>query len=257
MRLSVALGCLLLVGCAGPHSTGALWAQQNLEQETAMYRLSDAQRADRAHAFELGLVDDVLAAERARVESSLPACPGSDRQPLAVSAGDRLRDSVRVRAKDDPGRLVTLAQVALADWRVRRGRATGDATFCNAAQQALEGSGVRGQGSGVSPGVETDFLAGLGNATVTRDSRHGRVADVAWPASVALSNYALGYVDTVNAMAPLPQYLAAVYGGELLGAAAAPALNGATPESLVDRVAPDYPDWEPDALYAALTAGRT
>ena len=72
-----------------------------------------------------------------------------------------------------------------------------------------------------------------------------------WPASVALSTYALGYVDTVQAMAPLPQYLAAVYGGGLvLGTATAPALNGAeTPESLVDRFAPAYPDWEPDALY--------
>ena len=33
MRLVLPLACLLLVGCAGPHSTGALWAQQNLEQE--------------------------------------------------------------------------------------------------------------------------------------------------------------------------------------------------------------------------------
>jgi len=73
---------------------------------------------------------------------------------------------------------------------------------------------------------------------------------------VALSNYALGYVDTVQAMAPLPHYLAAVYGGGLvLGPAKAPALNGAeTPESLVDRFAPAYPEWEPDGLYAALVA---
>jgi hypothetical protein len=250
MRLSVALGCLLVVGCAGPHSTGALWAQQNLEQETAVYRLTDAQRADQAHAFELGLAGELLAAERARVESSLQACPGSERQPLGVSVGDRPRDSVRIRAQDDPTRLASLAQVALADWRVRRGRATGDGRFCDAARQVLAGAGV-------SPEVESDFLTGLGNATVTRDSVQGVVADAAWPASVALSSYALGYVDTVQAMAPLPQYLAAVYGGELVGDATAPALNGATPESLVDRFAPAYPAWEPDALYAALVAGQT
>ena len=101
-----------------------------------------------------------------------------------------------------------------------------------------------------------DPFSGLGMATVSRDPLHGVVADPAWPASVALSNYALGYVDTVQAMAPLPQYLAATYGGGLvLGTATGPALIAAeTPESLVDRFAPAYPEWEPDALYAALVA---
>ena len=256
MRLSVVLGCLLLVGCTGPHSAGALWAQQNLEQETALYRLSAAQRADRVLAFELGLADESLAAERARIEAGLLACPGpgGDRQPLALSVGDRPRDIVRIRAQDDPGRLASISQIALADWRLRRARATGQASFCDDARQAL--SGVRGEGSGISTGAEADLLDGLGTATVTRDQLHGAVADQAWPASVALSSYALGYVDTVQAMAPLPHYLAAVYGGGLvLGTATAPALNGAeTPESLVDRFAPAYPEWEPDGLYAALVA---
>jgi hypothetical protein len=250
MRLSVALGCLLLVGCSGPRSTGALWAQQNLEQETALYRLTDVQRTQRAHAFELTLADETIAAERARIEVGLQACPGADRQPFALSLGDQLRDTVRVRAQDDSARLTSLAQVALADWRLRRARATGEASFCDEARQALAG----GAQPGVSGNVSPDLLSGFGTASVTRDALHGLAADAAWPASVALSSYALGYVDTVQAMAPLPQYLAAVYGGVLVDMAAAPALNGATPESVVDRIAPAHPEWEPDALYATLVA---
>ncbi|MDQ6669610.1 MAG: hypothetical protein M3069_02410 [Chloroflexota bacterium] len=249
MRLSVALGCLVLAGCAGPHTTGALWAQQNLEQETAMFRLSEAQRAEIAHAFELGLADETLSAERARIESSLQACPSPDPQALGVSTGDRPRDSVRLRAQGDRARLASLAQVALADWRVRRAGATGDARFCDDARQALAGN-VTSMGA-------SDVLAGLGPATVSRDPLHGVVADQGWPVSLAISNYALGYVDTLQARAPLPQYLAAVYGGQLLGADARPVLNGAPPESLVDRLATAYPEWEPDALYAALAAGHT
>jgi hypothetical protein len=38
MRLSVALGCLLLVGCTGPYSNGALWARRDIEQETLQFR---------------------------------------------------------------------------------------------------------------------------------------------------------------------------------------------------------------------------
>ena len=152
------------------------------------------------------------------------------------------------RARDDPARLASLAQIALADWRLRRARATGDVRFCDEARQALAGA--------ARPGTAPDVLSGLGLATVSRDPSHaGAVAD-GWPASAALSSYALGYVDTVQAMAPLPQYLAAVYGGVFWPTPTAPALNGATPESLVDRFAPAYPDWEPDALYAVLSADR-
>jgi hypothetical protein len=250
MRLPVALGCLLLAACTGPHSTGALWAQQDIEQETVLFRLSDAQRVDQARAFELRLADDTLAAERARIAASLAACPGEDRQPLAVSIGDRPRDTVRLRAQDDPARLASLAEVALADWQVRRARATGDARFCDEARQTLAGTVSR-------EAAAPDVLAELGEATVSRDRLNGTVADRAWPLSVALSSYAMGDVDTVQGQAPLPEYLAAVYGGELIGAAAAPALDGAAPEAMVDRFAPDYPAWEPDALYAAFAVGHT
>jgi hypothetical protein len=180
-----------------------------------------------------------------RIETGLQECPGGTRQPLGVSSGDRPRDTVRMRIADDPARLETLAQLALADWRLRRAQATGDARFCDDARQALAGT--------VAQQVNTaDILAGLGAATVSRDALRGVAADAAWPASVALSSYALGYVDTVQAKAPLPQYLALVYGGVVVPATRAPALNGATPESVVDRLAPAYPEWEPDALYAAL-----
>ncbi|HLZ30368.1 MAG TPA: hypothetical protein VKV73_23855 [Chloroflexota bacterium] len=247
MRLSVALGCLLLVGCTGPHSTGALWAQRDIEQETILYRLSDAQRVDRVRALELALADDVLAAERARITAGLSDCPGpGDSQSLAPSIGDKPRDTVRIQAGDDPARLASVAQIALADWRLRRARGTGEVHFCDQARQALAAV-VSAQRSG-------DLLGAPGTATVTRDPSHALAGAVeTWPGDTALSNYALGYVDTVQALTPLPQYLAAVYGGVLLEPPKAPPLNGATPESLVDQFAPAYPEWEPDALYAALT----
>jgi hypothetical protein len=80
-------------------------------------------------------------------------------------------------------------------------------------------------------------------------------------AGLALSRYALGYADAVRAPAPLPQYLAAVYGGVLVNVDAPPALNvwvpslagdTRTPEGLVDLLAQVYPRWEPDAVYVAL-----
>jgi hypothetical protein len=250
MRLSLALGCLLLVGCTGPHSTGALWAQRDIDQETLLFRLSDVQRADRVLAVELGLADETLAAERARIESGLSDCPGQgrDQTSLAPSIGDKSRDTVRIQASDEPARLASLAQIALADWRLRRARGTGEVHFCDAARQALAG--------GTPPTTGPDVLSGLGTATVSRDPSHPSVVAAGWPASAALSSYALGYVDTVQAAAPLPQYLAAVYGGVLQQSPMAPALNGAAPESLVDQLAPAYPDWEPDALYAVFASAR-
>jgi hypothetical protein len=72
---------------------------------------------------------------------------------------------------------------------------------------------------------------------------------------VALSLYATRSVDSVRAAAPLPQYLAAVYGGRLvLAGAAMPDLGGQSPEAVVDELALTHPEWEPDALYAALTS---
>src|SRR5438445_10136383 len=105
MRLSFALcGLLLVAGCTGLHSTGALWVQQNLEQEAALFKLSDAQRADQAHIFEQALADEALASERSRLEHKLATCPGA-RQPLGVSPGDQVRDVIRIRAQADTARL--------------------------------------------------------------------------------------------------------------------------------------------------------
>lgn len=247
MRLSLALGCLLLVGCVGPHSSGALWAQQNLDNELAMSRQSDAQRAAQSHAYELTLADESLAAERARIDAALQDCPGLTRQALEVSTGDRVRDAVRLRSADDAQRQTAVAQLALADWRLRRARATAETHFCDEARQALTGF------AGGEPGAP-DLLAELGSATVTRNPQQGVVvvdADTSDDGS-SLSNYALGYVDTLRARAPLPQYLAAVYGGVVVQTDTPPVLNGQPPEVLVDRVAPAYPQWEPDAIYAAL-----
>ena len=136
MRLWFALPALLLVGCAGPHSTGALWAQQNLEREAALFRSTDAERAAGAQAYELSLADEALASERVRVQAALQDCPG-ERRPMALSEGDKVRDAIRLRAMDDPARLANVAQLALSDWFVRRGRATGNAQFCDRARQTL------------------------------------------------------------------------------------------------------------------------
>jgi hypothetical protein len=246
MRLLIALGCLLLVGCAGPHTTGGLWAEQNLDRELAMFRTGDAQRATQARAFLASLADETLAAERSRIQTGLQDCPGSTRQPLALSAGDRQRDIVRIRAQGDTARLTATAQIALADWRLRRAQATGEARFCDGARQALSGDAVEL--------ATSDVLASAGTATVTRDPLHPSAPSETWAPDVTLSNYAMGYIDTVQAPAPLPQYLAAVYGGVLVGSPSQPALNGQSPAALVDRLAPAYPAWEPDALYATFAS---
>jgi hypothetical protein len=134
-ELAAVCGLLLLMGCTGqpqppPKFTGGLWAEQNLELEAAMFRLTDAQRAEQAHAFEVALADETLAMEQARVRNELQTCPGSVRQPLALSAGDQTRDTIRIRVYDDPSRIAAVGRVALADWRLRRARATGDQQYC-------------------------------------------------------------------------------------------------------------------------------
>ena len=252
-RTLVAFGgaLLLVVGCVGPHSSGALWAQQDVEQETAMFKLGDARRAAQAQAFELALADRDLAAERARIDAGLAGCPGSARTPLTISSGDRVRDTIRLRAEGDAPRLASVAQIALADWRLRRAQASGETRWCDAARQAL-----------TSPVVEagqSDLLTELGDAVVSRDSPSGAPGDSTpapsnWSTNVTLSNYALGFVDTVQAASPLPQYLAAVYGGTLVRKPAPADTGGRSPQALVDDLAPSHPDWEPDALYVALVA---
>jgi hypothetical protein len=283
MRLSLALACvLLLAGCAGPHSTGALWAQQNLEQELVVGRQPEAERVGKLRAYELALADESLTAERGRIDLALQDCPGAARKPLELSAGDRLRDTIRLRIGDDATRQADLALVALSDWRLRRAQATAETHFCAEARQALASSiggdaraadSLTGAVSG-QPNA-ADLLAGIGSATVTRarpptlgaadwttlSTDSSSSADGAAATLPMVSHYALGYVDTVRARAPLPQYLAAVYGGVLLDVESPPSLNIWVPgpsenpftaESAVDLLAPVYPQWEPDAIYATL-----
>jgi hypothetical protein len=149
---------------------------------------------------------------------------------------------VRLRILDDQTRLGAVAQIALADWRVRRGRATGEAHFCADARAALSGS--------ASQSVPSNVVAGLGMATVSRAAQRSVTTEDSGPVAVSVSNYALGVVDTVSAASPLPQYLAAVYGGVVVYRAMPAPTSSA--EIQVDELAPAYPEWEPDALYAAL-----
>ena len=255
MRLWAALACsagMALAGCAGPHSTGALWAQQNLDQELAQFRVTETQRRERAHAYELQLADEALAAERSRLATALQDCPGTVREALAVSPGDRLRDSIRVWADRDAAVSVAVAQVAWSDWLVRRGRSTGETRFCDAARSALNGSVPRSENSSEDPLGRAAF------ATVAREPRATTQAPLDSAPLVALSLYASGWADVVHAASPLPQYLAAVYGGVVVEA---PTLEASprdeSPATIVDRIGPNHPDWEPDALYAALTSSAT
>jgi hypothetical protein len=248
MRLWFAVGGLLCVlGCAGPRSTGALWSQQNQALEAAGFRLSEAQRVELMQTFERSLADEALAAERTRLTGELETCPGPS-EPLSVSKGDRVRDAIRLRAAGDASRLNEVAQLALADWRLRRAAATGNAAFCADAQAALTGT--------ASPVSSSDLLTDAPAATVTRDPRYTTAPLSTDPPSEILSAYALGYVDTVQASAPLPQYLALVYGGSVVSADAGNVVDQETAARLVDRDAAAYPDWEPDALYAALRGGQ-
>ena len=260
MRLWIALGGLLCVGCVGPHSSGALWAQQNLEQEMVQFRLTDAQRAQHAQATDLAVADDALAAERSRLTAALQACPTAELQPLAVSPGDRVRDGIRIQIGGDAVRSSGVAQLALADWRVRRANASGDEQWCGQAREALSGvSGTPGE-------VSTSTVLGhLGSATVARAASGAATATslapvpraIVQPTSddqplAALSLYAMGFADRVTAASPLPQYLAAVYGGTISSPTGIPDLAGHPPEQLVDELAPAFPQWEPDALYEAV-----
>jgi len=247
MRRFVPLLLLSTVACAGPHSNGALWSLQNLQQERAYFAVGDTERQARAQVYELSLADETLASERQRVQSVMQTCPGP-REPLAFSSADAARDQVRLRAESDTDRLTQVAQLAQADWYVRRAAATGDAHFCPMAQAALDGTLQ-------PPEANPDVLAGLPAATVTRDPRQRTPELTQQPATVSLSNYALGVADSVTAAAPLPQYLALVYGGTLQPRQD-PALDQESAAAAVDRAAPAFPEWEPDALYAALRGGR-
>src|ERR1051325_8865548 len=113
MRRVIYLSLLLVgsVDCAGPHSTGALWSQQYLEQETAFFVLAVAQRRAQSRAYELGLADEGLSAESQRIDAALQTCPGP-RMPMAVSAGDARRDTLRIQADGDADRIALVARLA-------------------------------------------------------------------------------------------------------------------------------------------------
>jgi len=248
MRQIAAVCGLLLVACTGPHTTGGLWAEQNLEQEAAIFRTSEEQRAQQAHALEVALADETLALEQARVRGELEACPTSIRQPWALSAGNRVRDTIRIRVYDDPARIAALAQVALADWRVRRARATGERHFCGEASAALAGQ--------LGERAALRVLDELGPATVVRNDARSSLTRTKREPMVDLSLYAVGWTDRITSDAPLPQYLAAVYGGAVVlqprSSQADPWWQGREPAVLVDEIAPVYPEWEPDALYVTF-----
>jgi hypothetical protein len=98
------------------------------------------------------------------------------------------------------------------------------------------------------------LLARVPAATVIRDQGDVTPAPTTDPPLVTLSAYALGAIDSVSASAPLPQYLAAVYGGFV---SSEPVLDEEAAAALVDQQAPAYAEWEPDALYAALRGARS
>ena len=103
-------------------------------------------------------------------------------------------------------------------------------------------------GTPASP-AQTSVLDGLPSATVTRLANADATPTTDAASLATLSRYALGAVDSVTAPAPLPQYLAWVYGGTL--ASSAPSMDAEAAAATVDTQAPAYPEWEPDALYAA------
>jgi hypothetical protein len=248
-RLTPLCLCALLmgVGCVGPHTSGAAWAIQNQDDEIAYFRLSDATRQSSTRAYELGLADEALGNERQRLDAALGACPGP-RESAPYSSGDTVRDAIRLRARGDTQRLAQVAQLALVDWYVRRAATSGDEQFCQSAEAALT--------SAASPQTPaSDPLQALPLATVTRDTRLAIPSPTSDSAMVTLSQYVLGFADSITAAAPLPQYLALVYGGSLVGSSGA-GMDDETAATAVDTLAPAHPDWEPDALYAALREAR-
>jgi hypothetical protein len=236
MRRWMLVGAMVaLAGCAGPRSNGALWALQNADEDRPIFATSDAMRAAQAHAFELALADQALADERARVRTEVQMCPSGERQALVASVGDKVRDGIRVRAGDDPSRVTELAQVALADWYARRASAAGARFQCDRASAALSGR--------LDPAQRSAEIDALGETTVARGSAQAYVGET----RVALELYAMGAVDAVTAKSPLPEYLGFVYGGSVERSR-----RREDAASMVDTLAPAYPEWEPDALLAAL-----
>jgi hypothetical protein len=244
MRLWLVLVLGLLVGCNVPHSTGALWALEAEAGERELFRTTEAQRSAATQNVQVDLADRLLAQERTRMEIAVGTCPGSERAPLRVSPGDKVRDTIRMQAAGDVQRLAEVAHLALADWYLRHGVASGSMQLCDQAHSALAGQ------LPLHP-PNRGILSTLPSATVTRRTTAQGAINTQAPLP-ALADYALGVVDTLHAAAPLPQYLAAVYGGNLIVDTPTPLAGSGSPEELVDQIAPGYPDWEPDALWAVL-----
>jgi hypothetical protein len=141
-----------------------------------------------------------------------------------------------------------VANQALADWFVRRARATGSPERCAMARAALAG---RTTTQAPSP----ELLNELGWATVTRSANYPGTPDDNLNDATARALYALGWSDTVRAASPLPEHLSAVYGGALVTEQPLPrTLQGRSPEEAVDALAPAFPSLEPDAILQALVA---
>jgi hypothetical protein len=154
-----------------------------------------------------------------------------------------------MQAQGDASRTAQVAQLALADWRIRRARATGNAQACADAQATL------GSEAAETPSRD-DLISALPVVSVTREPGQNAAPATRDPVEITVSEYALGYVDRVTAASPLPQYLALVYGGYLVLPQGAAVLDAETAANLVDQHAPEYPEWEPDALYTALRGGQ-
>jgi hypothetical protein len=235
---------LVLAGCAAPPSDGGLWARQGLQQELAVSRQTDAQRAAQAHAYELTLADEALRTQADRIEAELKDCPGQTRTPMRVAPASSIRDAIRVRIGDDAQRRATLGRQALTDWYLRRARATGDPALCERARTAQPAPNATAQlpvGPPDPIDVTRTFLPD--KAVIARGQ----------PSDVLVTLYALGWADGVRAPSPLPEYIRAVYGGSLnytSSAASVISFGGrATLEDLLDDEMPLYPDIEPDAIW--------
>jgi hypothetical protein len=237
MRWLLAALVLGTAGC-GPSADGALWSARAIQQELVLSRLSDAQRLAAAHGAEVQLVDAILNQEESRLRGALHICP-AERRPMAISPADKLRDSLRIRVADDSARLQKVADLALADWYVRRANATGFPELCYRASTAL---GVQ------KPIQATTTGSSAEEATVARSPGDPPVS--LGDAQTAIVAYALGWTDAVQAPAPLPHYLAAVYGGSVINVTQT--RSNEHVEALVDQLAPGQPRWEPDAIWQAL-----
>lgn len=196
-RAALTAALIMLAGCAAPPSDGGVWSRQGQQQELAISRLSNEQRAAAAHVFELRLADEALSAMQARLEDALPACPDARLRSSTVSVFDEVRDRVRVRIGDDPTRVARVQQLALADESLRLGQ-------CDQARAALAGELSPAEPASAPPAV-----------TVTRSPGYPGDITEGDPTQL-LVEYALGWTDTVRAPAPVAQHLARVYGGALM-----------------------------------------